>query len=256
MNILAKAEKLFEAQDFKAALEEFKKIVDENPNDAIAYQRMAQCNDRLGNHDDAMQAAKKALEIDPELSVPHIILAFAYHRNSLDDESLAEALAAYKLSPESADSLHCYGTILTTQGRLEEGIQLLEKARALEPNRLSVRNNLAIAYIWAKDYNKYWEEAKFLFKHNPSMKYSIKLLDAFQRKHALAFTILSILAVFCALLFKMKLLLLCPAIPTMKGLLNSYHLFKQRKLRIASTEFIAYMLLAIFLGLIYSLITG
>jgi len=255
MDMIAKAERLFEAQDFKAALEAFKRIVDENSNDAIVYQRIAQCNDRLGNYDDAMKAANKALEIDPALSTPHIILAFVYHRKNLNDESLAEALAAYKLSPESVDSLHCYGTILMAQGKLEEGIRLLEKARTLEPDRLSVRNNLAIAYIWARDYNKYWEEAKFLFKHSPSIRYGVKLLDAFQRKYALALTISSILAIFCALLFKMRLLLLCPAIPVMKGLLNSHRLFKQHKLRIASTEFIAYMLLAIFLGLIYSLIT-
>lgn len=251
MNTRTKAEELFKAEDFKSALVEFTKVIDEDPDDAIAYQRIAQCNDRLGNEDDAMKAAKKALEINPMLSIPYTILAFVYHRNNRDDKSLAGALTAYNLAPKSIDSLHCYGTILAAQGRLEEGIRLLEEARGLDPNRFSVRNNLAIAYIWAGNHSKYWEEANFLFAQRPSVKYGRMFLDAFQRKYAFILTVLAILAVFGALLLKLRLLLLFPTIPAVKGLLYSYQLLKQGKLRTALTYFIANMLYAVFLVFIF-----
>jgi tetratricopeptide (TPR) repeat protein len=251
VNTSVRAEELFESENFKAALEEFKKIVDKNPNDAIVLQRIAQCYGMLGNYDKAASAAKQAIEMDAGLSIPHTILAFIRMRNNHSDEGHAEALAAYNIAPESADSLYCYGSILTTQDRLEEGIHLLEKARALEPKRFEIRNNLAIAYVWSGNYSKYWEEAKFLFRHKPSMKYGLRLLDAFQRKYALLISVMGILAIFGALILKMRVLLILPAIPDIEGLLYSYRLLKEHKLRDAIANFIAYLLLAILLGLVY-----
>jgi len=254
MNTLTSAEELLRLEDFKAALEIFKTIINENPKDAIAHQGIAQCYYRLGNYDEAVRAANKAIEINPKLAVPHTILAFVYYWNGRYHESLIEALVAYNLSPESADSLDCYGTILVAQGRLEEGIRLLESARKLEPNRLSTRRNLSIAYRGIRNYTKYLQEAKFVFRSKPSTKYGLTLLDAFQHKYAILLSILGILAIFGALLFRIRLLLLFPAYAVMKGLLISYQLLKERKLKSASIHFIAYMLYAIFLGFIYSLI--
>jgi len=254
MKTLNRAEELFRSENFKDALEEFLKLTNKDPEGAIVNQRIAECYYRLGDFESAMEAAEKAIEINPKLVVPHTILAFVYYRNDKYDQSIAEAIVAYNLSPESVDSLDCYGTILTAQGRLEEGIRLLEKVRDLEPNRLSVRNNLSIAYRGIRNYNKYLQEAEFVFKKSPSMKNGIRLLSAYQHKYALPLSVLVIIATFGALIFRMKLLLIIPAYIVVKGLLISYQLLKERKLRAALTHFIAYMLFAIFLGVIYSLI--
>ncbi|NWG75741.1 MAG: tetratricopeptide repeat protein [Rubrivivax sp.] len=254
MKTLNRAEELFRLEDFKDALVEFQKIIDKDPNDAVANQRIAECYYRLGDYNSAMEAANKAIEINPRLAVPHIILAFIYSRNDRYDQSIAEALVAYNLSPELVDSLDCYGTILTAQGRLKEGIPLLEKARDLEPTRLSVRNNLSIAYRGLRNYNKYLQEAEFVFKRSPSIKNGFRLLVAYQHKYALPLSMLVIFATLGALIFRMKLLLIIPAYIVVRGLLISYQLLKERKLKAALTHFTAYMLFAIFLGAIYSLI--
>ena len=172
---------------------------------------------------------------DHEESIIETQYGFA-HRECLDDQA-AE-----------------YSGRRTAQDRLDEGIHLLEKARALEPKRFEIRNNLAIAYVWSGNYSKYWDEAKFLFRHKPSMKYGLRLLDAFQRKYALPITVICVLAIFGALLLKMRLLLILPAFPVVKGLLYSYRLQKEHKLRAAIAYFIAYLLFAVLLGLIYSTI--
>ena len=122
MTILNRAEELFRLEDFKGALVEFQKIIDSDPNDAVANQRVAECYYRLGDYNSAMEAANKVIKINPRLAVPHTILAFVHYRNNRYDQSIAEALVAYNLLPESVDSLDCYGTILTAQGRLKEGI--------------------------------------------------------------------------------------------------------------------------------------
>jgi len=53
-----------------------------NPNDALAHQLLAQCLNKLNKSEDAMAEARNALELDPVLAIPHLILALSLLRRT------------------------------------------------------------------------------------------------------------------------------------------------------------------------------
>ena len=84
-----------------------------------------------------MEAARKALEIDPNLAEAHVLLA-----NALQEEwHWAEAETEYKqaltLSPNDAGAHAWYALWLSCEGRTDEAVEWVRRARALDPVSVS-----------------------------------------------------------------------------------------------------------------------
>jgi TolB-like protein/DNA-binding winged helix-turn-helix (wHTH) protein/Flp pilus assembly protein TadD len=165
------------------AVEWFRKAIDEDPAYARAYGGLADCYNQLGTvliggqppteiRPQAIAAAKKALEIDPELAEAHAALAYArlydwewaaaesgfqhalrlnpsyasahlWYAHSLSmrkrhDEALREVRRAQQLDPLSPIIQSQIGWILQHAGKHDEAIQELQKVLAKDPD-----------YLWA-----------------------------------------------------------------------------------------------------------
>lgn len=81
----------------------------------------------------AIDAARKALELDPELSDAHAVLASLYLAQWRWGDSEAEYQRALKLNPNDGRAHFGFAHWLLCQGRTEEAIEWSQRARKLDP---------------------------------------------------------------------------------------------------------------------------
>jgi tetratricopeptide (TPR) repeat protein len=81
----------------------------------------------------AISAARKALELDPELSDAHSLLARIYLAQWRWSDSEAEFKRALELNPNDASAHFGFAHWLLCQGRTEEAVVWSQRARKLDP---------------------------------------------------------------------------------------------------------------------------
>ena len=87
-------------------------------------------------------AAKKALQLAPDLAEAHAAMADVYTAFDRFDECMAELETAIRLNPNLAVAHHILGVNLATHGSLEEGIAASRKALSLDPLSAGMANSL------------------------------------------------------------------------------------------------------------------
>ncbi len=80
-----------------------------------------------------IENARKALELDPNLVEAHTVLGNVLQREWHWAEAEAEFQRALALNPNDADAQAGYALWLVCQGRTEEAVAWIERARALDP---------------------------------------------------------------------------------------------------------------------------
>ena len=81
----------------------------------------------------ALEAAQRAVMLDPESSMAyHFLFAAHFHRHEID-EFKAAGERALALNPNHADMVADYGIMLAASGEWERGLALANKAIALSP---------------------------------------------------------------------------------------------------------------------------
>jgi tetratricopeptide (TPR) repeat protein len=138
------------------AIEFFRKAIDADPAYARAYAGMADCYNQLGTvliggqppieiRPLAIAAAKRALEIDPQLAEAHAALAYA----RLYDWEWAAAEEGFKrsidLNPSYASAHLWYSHHLSMRKRPDEALREVRLAQVLDP--LSPINQTQIGWI-------------------------------------------------------------------------------------------------------------
>ena len=115
----------------RRALEYYKQAIQEDPQFALAYLRLAA---DASSSEQNEAAAKKALEIDESLSEAHVILgAIELVRDRNWQQAERELHRAIELNPSSATAHHGYAYFLDAAGRLQEGMKEWEQAQELDP---------------------------------------------------------------------------------------------------------------------------
>jgi TolB-like protein/DNA-binding winged helix-turn-helix (wHTH) protein len=151
-----------EVSGFQKAIEYFNQAIKKDPNFALAYSGLADCDTLLaldtlgpGLMSEAKAAALKALALDDGLAEAHTSLAAV--RIFLDWDwagSQLEFKRALELNPNYAPAHHWYGNILLGPlGRHEEAIAELNRARELDPLSLIINADLGYAYYLARQYD-------------------------------------------------------------------------------------------------------
>jgi TolB-like protein/DNA-binding winged helix-turn-helix (wHTH) protein len=147
---------------FQKAIEFYNQAIKKDPNFALAYSGLADCDTLLaldtlgpGLMAEAKAAALKAIELDDGLAEAHTSLAAV--RIFLDWDwtgSELEFKRALDLNPNYAPAHHWYGNILLGPlGRHEEAIAELNRARELDPLSLIINADLGYAYYLARRYD-------------------------------------------------------------------------------------------------------
>jgi len=142
-----KAEDQFGKSSSQAELEQsiayFEETIGKDANFAPAYVGLANVYERLGSvrggappketHPKMMSAARKAIELDPDLAEPHVLLAEVYQKQWQWSDAEAEFKRALELNSNDAGAHVGYAKWLLCQGRTDEALAWVQRARELDP---------------------------------------------------------------------------------------------------------------------------
>ena len=127
------------------AVSYFKRALETSPGFAPAHAGLADTFLRKEMIDEAVSEYKKALSLDPDLSKARIRLAEAYFKKGMAREAQFELKQAMSLVPEP-DTYASLGVVYLYQDKLDQAIELLRKAEALNPNDPGIYSNLGVSY--------------------------------------------------------------------------------------------------------------
>lgn len=114
-----------------------------DPNYSLAYSGIADYYNWLGImgvlppkecYAPAIEAAQRAVDLDPESSEGHAVLGFAVHAGDYDWQLAEKHLKrAIELNPGNAQAHTWYSIVLLTEGRFDEGLELARRSVELDP---------------------------------------------------------------------------------------------------------------------------
>lgn len=153
LSLLAEASALEEAGDISGAAAAYGRALSLNPSSALVSMRLAHAHYRLGDKDQSVKFAKRAVRLEPGRADYRLILGNAHMLAKELKLAAAQYREAYRLRP--ADN------VLHTLAGLYEAIGLLDSAAAVYRRRLdegddpAIRSQLASMLVRAKR----WPEA-------------------------------------------------------------------------------------------------
>ena len=114
----------------------------------------------------AILAARKALELDPELVEAHVLLADVAQQQWRWAEAEGEYHQALELSPNNAAAYSSLANWLVSQGRTEEAVTACRRGREIDPLAVS-GSDLAWMLFYARRYNDAVNEARSVLAVTP-----------------------------------------------------------------------------------------
>ncbi len=143
--VFDKAVDLTKKNQTEAALAEWKKAVELNPEEGKAQFNLALALDNQGLLDEAIIHYQKATELEPDNTAAFTNLAIALARTGKLDEAIESFSKCVAIEPGSAKAHANLGIALIEKGRDEEGMQQCLKALEIDPENADAHNSLAIA---------------------------------------------------------------------------------------------------------------
>ncbi len=157
------------SDDLETAITDFEDTISKDPNFAPAYVGLASVYQLQTTSfasvppQDArpklISAARKALELDPDLVQPHILLGEVYQRQWQWSDAEAELKRALELSPNDARAQERFAIWLLCQGRTDEALTWIQRAREIDPLGHSGVSNGFILFH-ARRYNEAVQELR------------------------------------------------------------------------------------------------
>jgi serine/threonine protein kinase/Tfp pilus assembly protein PilF len=165
-------------EGFKKAIGFFQEAIEKDPNYALAYTGLADCYTLRSDYGFlasqegyalAKGAVTLALKYDDSLAEAHTSLASIKAVTDWDWQGAEnEYRRAIELNPNYPTAHHWYGAQLILQGRLDQALQELKIAQQLDPLSLGINKDLAVALIYAKDYDRALQQCQKTLEIEPT----------------------------------------------------------------------------------------
>src|SRR6195256_1596519 len=133
--------------DIEESIGHFDEAIKSDPTFAPAYVGLANAYDSLGTiyfgvpasevRPKELKAARKALELDPELADAHLLLANVQQKQWQWAEAETEYKLALELNPSNAVAQSGFADWLLCQGRIDEALTWTQRAREHDPVAVS-----------------------------------------------------------------------------------------------------------------------
>jgi adenylate cyclase len=144
-------------ENLKKAADYFQQAIGKDSKYALAYSGLADCHvllpvyPELGSNPldelpQALDAARKAVELDDTLAEAHTSLARALASNLQLPAAMSEFNRAIELNPNYATAHQWFGECLQSQGRLDDALAELKRAQELDPLSLIINSLLGFAF--------------------------------------------------------------------------------------------------------------
>jgi serine/threonine-protein kinase len=176
-------------QSEKAAVAYFQEALEKDPTFAQAYSGLGEAYAYLAHFrsipfreaiQKAKAAARRSLELDPNLADGHCALSLASHINLEWEEAERQAQRCVELNPNLFFAHEAYALILADVGKMAQS--LVEQKRAWELDPISLQANwlLGNAYYFSRDYDHAIEQRLKVIELAPNnVLYQDELGDAY-----------------------------------------------------------------------------
>lgn len=165
-------------EDLKKAIASFETALSIEPRCARSYSGIADSYSMLcwygalppsATGPKAVDAATRAIVIEPTLSEPHASLALARFWYQWDwSGAEAEFCRAIELNPSYASAHHWYGAYLNAMGRFEEAHTAQRQARDLDPHSLMLNMGFADSFFFSRNYDAAIKHLLLLLEQAPN----------------------------------------------------------------------------------------
>ncbi len=167
-------------EEMKKAIAHFQRAIDIDPTYALAYAGIADCYIVLStpqiflgaawerdNFNKAKAAARKALELDDTLAEAHTSLGAALARED-DEAAHREWDRAIELNPNYAITYSFYTVDLIGDGRLEEALEKIKRAREIDPLSVAFNTSHGMVFYRLRRYDEAIEQLRQAIEMNPN----------------------------------------------------------------------------------------
>jgi len=179
--------------DVEESIRYFEEAIHKDPTFAPSYLGLANAYFYLGtvfiggmpaeDRPKAIQAARKSLELDPELVEAHVTLGNMLQTTWHWSEAEAEYRRALEMRPNLASAYWRLGVWLYVQGRTNEALGALRRGRELDPLAVS-GSEMGWALFYARHYDEAVQELRSALAVRPDDAYALWILGfALVAKH-------------------------------------------------------------------------
>lgn len=159
-DLFIKGQSLFSLRKYEEAARLLEKASELNPN-AGTLLLLGICYYQTDRNEDALQAFKQLIRIDPDFAEAYYHLGIAYGRLFLIEESIAAYERAIKINPNHSGAFYRLGLTLSAVGREKEALWTYKQALRLDPD--CTEAYLGLGRLYGK--LKRSEEALQAFEH-------------------------------------------------------------------------------------------
>jgi tetratricopeptide (TPR) repeat protein len=178
---------------FQEAIEHFARATREDPGYALAYAGLADTYSLMGEYyvlppkdafPRAREAAGRALEIDDGLAEAQASLALVMAKYEWDwPGAEARFRRAIALDPSYATAHQWYAELLSAEGRHEQAVAEIERARQLDPLSLIIQSVDGYIYYNARRYDEAITRCRAVLKRDPRFLPALEfLMLAYEQK--------------------------------------------------------------------------
>ncbi|MBN2566423.1 MAG: tetratricopeptide repeat protein, partial [Candidatus Eisenbacteria bacterium] len=191
------------SSDIEKAIEYLEEAVSIDPDYALAYAGLADCYGVLPMyrpvspselHVQAKAAALKALELDDSLAEAHAALGAIKDNYEWDWEGAAVCLArAIELNPGYATAYHWSAENLIVRGHFDEAVEMMNRARALDPLSLLMNTRMGLVLYYARRFDAAKAMLQTTLEVDPAFaqaRYFLSLIYVVEKRYAEAIELL------------------------------------------------------------------
>jgi Flp pilus assembly protein TadD len=145
---LALAKIYFRAGKYAECAAEYQKLIERNPKSADFWVRFGEAKITGGDAKTAVEAFKKARDLDPSDPAASLRLAIFYDNQGRHDEARRAYEDALKIRPDDPTALNNLAYLKADDGvDLDQALAYAQRAQDKMPNSLDVRDTVALIYI-------------------------------------------------------------------------------------------------------------
>lgn len=123
----------FQLRDLPSAAYHFKEVTRLDPHRAGAFINLGALYNLLDQHDDAINALRKAIQLDPQRAEGFYNLGLVYKRKGQTDLAVHAYREALRVNPRLADAAYNLGNLFLEKEQFKQAIDCYEHALASRP---------------------------------------------------------------------------------------------------------------------------
>ena len=133
--------------NYEKALPFFKQYLQTHPDSSSdVWHGVGFCYSNLGLHQEAIQAYKQSIRLEPNFAYTHYNLGNTYDKLGLDQEALQAYKQSIRMKPDFANAHYNLGSTYDKLGLYREALQAYKQAIRLEPDFANAPYNLGNTY--------------------------------------------------------------------------------------------------------------